>query len=38
MPGPLRNARLLEAHAVLSIELALNRGLGRDFAFTIVRR
>ena len=36
--GPLRNARLLEAHAMLWIELALNRGLGRDFAFTIARR
>ena len=36
--GPLRNARLLEAHAMLWIELALNRGLGRDFAFAIVRR
>jgi len=36
--GPLRNARLLEAHAMLWIELALKRGLGRDFAFTIVRR
>ena len=36
--GPLRNARLLEAHAMLWIELALNRGLDRDFAFAIVRR
>jgi predicted dinucleotide-binding enzyme len=36
--GPLRNARLLEAHAMLWIELALKRGLGRDFAFAIVRR
>lgn len=35
--GPLRNARLLEAHAMLWIDLALNRGQGRDFAFAIVR-
>jgi hypothetical protein len=34
----LRNARLLEAHAMLWIELALNRGLGRDFAFAILKR
>ncbi len=36
--GPLRNARLLEAHAMLWIDLALNRGLGRDFAFAMLRR
>ncbi len=36
--GPLRNARLLEAHAMLWIELAINRGLGREFAFAIARR
>jgi predicted dinucleotide-binding enzyme len=36
--GPLRNARLLEAHAMLWIELAIKRGLGRDWAFAIVRR
>ncbi len=36
--GPLRNARLLEAHAMLWIELALKRGLGRDWAFAVVRR
>ena len=36
--GPLRNARLLEAHAMLWIELAIKRGLGRDFGFAIVRR
>jgi hypothetical protein len=36
--GPLRNARLLEAHAMLWIDLALQRGLGRDWAFAIVRR
>ena len=36
--GPMRNARLLEAHAMLWIELAIKRGIGRDFAFAIVRR
>jgi 8-hydroxy-5-deazaflavin:NADPH oxidoreductase len=36
--GPLRNARLLEAHAMLWIDLALKRGLGRDWAFARVRR
>jgi len=36
--GPLRNARLLEAHAMLWIDLALNRGFGPDWAFAIVRR
>jgi len=36
--GPLRNARLLEAHAMLWIDLALNRGQGRDWAFAILRR
>jgi 8-hydroxy-5-deazaflavin:NADPH oxidoreductase len=36
--GPLRNARLLEAHAMLWIDLALARGQGREFAFAIVRR
>ncbi len=36
--GPLRNARLLEAHAMLWIDLALTRGLGRDWAFALVRR
>jgi predicted dinucleotide-binding enzyme len=36
--GPLRNAHLLEAHALLWIDLALKRGLGRDFAFAIVSR
>jgi len=35
--GPLRNAHLLEAHAMLWIDLALNRGLGRDFAFALLR-
>jgi 8-hydroxy-5-deazaflavin:NADPH oxidoreductase len=36
--GPLRNARLLEAHAMLWIDLALKRGLGRDWAFARVTR
>ena len=36
--GPLRNARLLEAHAMLWIDLALTRGQGRDFAFGLMRR
>ena len=36
--GPLRIARLLEPHAMLWIHLALNRGLGRDWAFALVRR
>ena len=36
--GPLRNARLLEAHAMLWIDLALNRGQGRDWAFATLRR
>ena len=36
--GPLRNARLLEAHAMLWIDLALVRGQGTDFAFALLRR
>ncbi len=36
--GPLRNARLLEVHAMLWIDLALARGLGRDWAFARVKR
>jgi 8-hydroxy-5-deazaflavin:NADPH oxidoreductase len=36
--GPLRNARLLEAHAMLWIDLALKRGLGRNWAFALLRR
>jgi predicted dinucleotide-binding enzyme len=36
--GPLANARLLEAHAMLWIDLALKRGLGRGIAFALVRR
>lgn len=35
--GPLRNARLLEAHAMLWIDLALFRGQGCDFAFSLQR-
>jgi len=36
--GPLANARQLEAHAMLWIDLALKRGLGRRIAFALVRR
>jgi 8-hydroxy-5-deazaflavin:NADPH oxidoreductase len=36
--GGLRAARLLEPHAMLWIHLALDRGLGRDWAFALVRR
>jgi predicted dinucleotide-binding enzyme len=36
--GPLRNARLLEAHAMLWVDLSLARGLARDWAFARVRR
>ena len=36
--GPLRNARLLEPYAMLWIDLALNRGVGRDIAFALMRR
>jgi 8-hydroxy-5-deazaflavin:NADPH oxidoreductase len=36
--GPLRNARLLEALAMLWIDLALARGLGRDWAFARLKR
>lgn len=36
--GPLTNARILEPHAFLWIWLALKGGLGRNFAFEIVRR
>ena len=36
--GPLRAARLLEPHAMLWIDLSLNRGMGRDWAFAVVRR
>ena len=36
--GPLKNARLLEPHAMLWIDLAMKRGLGRNFAFALTRR
>jgi predicted dinucleotide-binding enzyme len=36
--GCLRTARLLEALAMLWIELARKRGLGSDFAFTLQRK
>jgi predicted dinucleotide-binding enzyme len=36
--GPLRIARLLEPHAMLWIHLALARGLGREWAFGILKR
>lgn len=36
--GPLTNAALLEALAALWIDLAFRRGLGRDFAFSLLRR
>jgi predicted dinucleotide-binding enzyme len=36
--GPLRNARLLEAHAMLWIDLSLARGQGVDWAFAMLRR
>lgn len=36
--GPLRNAAVLENLAVLWIHLALNGGLGRNFAFRIAGR
>ena len=36
--GPLRNARLLEAHAMLWIDLAPKRGQGRGFAFGMLRK
>jgi predicted dinucleotide-binding enzyme len=35
--GPLRAARLLEAHAMLWIDLAMKRGAGRDIAFALLR-
>lgn len=35
--GPLVNARLLEPYAMVWIDLAFNRGMGRDFAFAITR-
>jgi 8-hydroxy-5-deazaflavin:NADPH oxidoreductase len=36
--GPMRNARLLEAYAMLWIDLAMKRGQGRNFAFALTRR
>jgi len=36
--GPLRSSRLLEAHAMLWIDLTINHGLGHDWAFALVRR
>ena len=36
--GPLRNARLLEAHAMQRIDLELVRGLGRDWAIARDKR
>lgn len=36
--GPLRNARLLEAYAMLWIDQAMKRGQGRNFAFALVHR
>jgi hypothetical protein len=36
--GPLKVSRLLEPYAMLWIHLAYNQGLGRDFAFSLLRR
>ena len=36
--GPLANARLLEPLAMLWVWLAVRGGMGRDFAFQIVKR
>jgi len=36
--GKLENARLLEPLALVWIRLAYQQGLGRDFAFGILRR
>jgi 8-hydroxy-5-deazaflavin:NADPH oxidoreductase len=36
--GPLTQARLLEPFALLWISLALKQGMGRDFAFELLRR
>jgi predicted dinucleotide-binding enzyme len=35
--GPLKNARLLEPFAMIWIDQAIKRGLGRDFAFALVK-
>lgn len=36
--GPLANARLLEPYAMLWVWLAFKGGMGRDFAFTFLKR
>lgn len=36
--GPLKQARLLEPFAMLWISMAYRQGMGRDFAFEILRR
>jgi 8-hydroxy-5-deazaflavin:NADPH oxidoreductase len=36
--GPLVQARLLEPFALLWMSMALVQGLGRDFAFQLLRR
>ena len=36
--GPLSNARLLEPCAMLWVWLAVKGGMGRDFAFKVVKR
>jgi hypothetical protein len=36
--GPLSNSRLLEPYATLWIWLAIKGGLGREFAFRLVKR
>jgi hypothetical protein len=36
--GPLSNARLLEPYAMLWIWLAIKGGMGREFAFKLVKR
>jgi predicted dinucleotide-binding enzyme len=36
--GPLTQARLLEPFALLWISLAFKAGLGREFAFKLLRR
>jgi predicted dinucleotide-binding enzyme len=35
--GPMMNARLLEAHAMLWVDLAMKRGFGRNVAFGLLR-
>jgi predicted dinucleotide-binding enzyme len=36
--GPLKSARMLEALAMLWIDLKINRGLQGDFGFKLLRR